>query len=330
MSNRLYEFHMDFSLGKPECAKEYNSLRYKISEDWNITALQNYLSTAYVIVNDHARGEDINIFSKGGYRIFNTGLEKNLHAIYCVGKEKQKDSGKFNFKGFFTEKEIKETLEIENCDFSKLQPPKEILKRELINSPAPQDIIPPSKNFIKDDAKKRLRWICENCCLESISNNRCRIIDPIDKGEAAPRFYDWMHLIIDNCNRLPLTLLKETIYEGLYENYNNKYQIQCDILANWINQKRNTHEVIKQILEKAIKYSENIHKIHNYMIVPFYYIEKSCLNYALPLYLEYKEKPDCAVIFNAKGEIHTILHIDQIRLNARIIGLDVHRFKWLS
>ena len=63
MSNRLYEFHMDFSLRKPECAKEYNSLRYKISEDWNISALQNYLSTAYVIVNDHARDEDINIFS---------------------------------------------------------------------------------------------------------------------------------------------------------------------------------------------------------------------------------------------------------------------------
>lgn len=323
--SRMQEFERVFSLEKPNSALVYDSLIYLLHEErkgsWSITTIKNYLSIAYLVAYDKSGILTLNRklqMQEDSFLLFNTGLETNHQPLYCIGKAPNDDS-KAIFLGFYTKTQIVEEYQLKDGDFEKLRSPKEFLAQELIDF-SKKEIELPKDNYCKSELRKRLDWIKNNCKI-----NDGKVENYTGKSYPEP-FCDWMHIILDNCDRLPKALLYEIVNKG---KYNNKYQIQYDILCNSLPSKGNkAYDVIKEIIERSINYSIQLSKVDYDMIVPYYYAQKSEINYAMPLYLEHKEKPDCALVFDQKGKVHTLLTIEQLSLNIKVIAPN-RFYKWL-
>lgn len=317
------EFGKAFSLGKPFSASVYDELIYTLHEErtasWSIDTINNYLSVAYLVVSDSLSKKGG--LQRGDYLLFNTGLESNFEYLYCIAKSSNR-TGKVDFCGFLTQKDIISNYQLTEDDFSDLKSPKECLATGLMDFSEVQ-IQWPEDNYCESELETRFCWILNNCV--TLVEGK-----PIVEDYKGPleSFHDWMHIIIDNCDRLPMSLLKSIIYKGEFNRYNNKYQIQYDILCNCLYLKRNVYKYLKKILEKAGESSIQFSKVDSDMIAPYYYPEEGLINYAMPLYLGHDSKPDCAFVFDQKGKIHTLLTMEQLRLNVKVIA-PTKQYKWL-
>ena len=341
-NKRINEFEGAFSLKKPDSALAYDKLIYTLREErtgaWDISAIKNYLSVAYCVVVDKstsslACGKKDSGLYRGRYYLFNTGLETNHQPLYCTGLEtnhqplycigEAQESGVAKFLDFCTKREIVENYKLENDAFHNLKSPKELLSSDpdLKDFSNGQRINFPEDNYCDSDLQDRLYWLKAKIEKNKQSNT----------GECKD-FKGWLHIILDNCDRLPMSILREITdvnygYNNKDKNYN--YKIQYDILSHKdMDVVKGRLETAKGILEAAKEYSYQLAGVENDMIVPYYYPEGYCINYAMPLYLRHNEKPDCALVFDKEGVVHTLLTMSQLRLNIKIMGLGRH-YKWL-
>ena len=73
-------------------------------------------------------------------------------------------------------------------------------------------------------------------------------------------------------------------------------------------QDQNCNEICKSvynIIIRAVEYSKDMCRYRN-LVAPYYYIESRFVNkiqFMLPLFLEYDDEPDCAVLFDSDGNI---------------------------
>ena len=341
-NNRMNDFETAFSLKKPDSALAYDKLIYTLREErtgaWDISGIKNYLSVAYCVVKDKSTNslprdiiehlvshlgldkstnslprdrKDSGLY-RGDYYLFNTGLETNHQPLYCIGEAQE--SGVSKFLGFCTKREIMENYKLKDDAFLNLKSPKELLSSDpnLKDFSKGQRINFPEDNYCDSDLQDRFYWVEAKIGIKNQPNT----------GKYK-EFKGWMHIVLDNCDRLPISILKEIIDV----NYNNKdinynYKIQYDILKN------KAIDIVKGILELAKEHSYQLASVENDMIVPYYYVKGSCINYAMPLYLRHNEKPDCALVFDKDGLVHTLLTMNQLRLNIKIMGLGRH-YKWL-
>ena len=49
----------------------------------------------------------------------------------------------------------------------------------------------------------------------------------------------------------------------------------------------------------------------------------------LPLFLEHLEKPDCALVFDKDGNAKTLINMDEVYTDLRLIGR-IDAYSWLS
>ena len=307
-NNRMNDFETAFSLKKPDSALAYDKLIYTLREErtgaWNISAIKNYLSVAYCVVKDKSTNSLLCDRK--------TGLETNHQPLYCIGEAQE--SGVAKFLDFCTKREIMKNYQLEDDAFSDLKSPKELLSSDpdLKDFSKGQRINFPEDNYCDSDLQDRFDYVGAKIGRNNQSNT----------GKYK-EFKGWMHIILDHCDRLPISILREIIdvnYNNKDKNYN--YRIQYDILNN------KAMDAVKGILELAKEHSYQLASVENDMIVPFYYVEGTCINYAMPLYLSHNEKPDCALVFDKDGLVHTLLTMSQLRLNIKIMGLG-RRYKWL-
>ena len=361
------QFKKDFSLTESHKSLEaYYSLLYRLTPEihkkWTIKSLDQYIEKFYRILKDNPpqqgnkemlKSEYVHIDKdlyescdkETTYVGFNTGLaDKSYKTIYCFGEVVDKDKDQYVFIGFFSETDFPEKKI--NPNFVKGIKNIDILFKNGINSALKdmKDIkLPPEPSWddANDDWKKccekrkrlldgtttpKIRWdVCGKDKREKQENIEKYIRDH-GKGE---KLSGWAHFIIDGADNLPTPILQWLLNVSNPAYVKWKYDIQYNML-----QDQNCNEICKSvynIIIRAVEYSKDMCRYRN-LVAPYYYIESRFVNkiqFMLPLFLEYDDEPDCAVLFDSDGNIHTLLNMDEVHTDLRILGkLDAYR--WLS
>lgn len=150
--------------------------------------------------------------------------------------------------------------------------------------------------------------------------------------------YSWrcFHLIIDGSDNLPKHFLQYMLGERYLDGYLKTYdedEYEIAIKKAMLNHsdRNKICECIYDMLYDAVEYSLKLSKQIN-LIAPYYYIkskDNNKIDFMLPLFWEYSEKPNCALLFNKEGKVKTLINMDEVYTDLRLIGrLDA--YNWLS
>lgn len=333
---------------------------------WTLRSLMHYIDMVYKVtqqispVSKDRHPRIIDSDKDEHYEFFNTGLvDKFYNDIYCFGEMKE---GKTIFMGFWTKSEMQKHLpyekfrEIEKILDLTCKPIIEVYQKKIyeaelaITKNCTKPIFPQKfdrffweiyckvrKSVLDDNLKdyneEYRRFQAE---YETLIENMC------DKGRECPESpnykgdYSWrcFHLIIDGSDNLPKHILQYLLGKQYLDNYLNTYEEYSFAIKYALIEHDNRYEICKCIydmLYDAVEYSFKLSKQHN-LIAPYYYIKSkddNKIDFMLPLFLEYSEKPDCALLFNKEGEVKTLINMDEVYTDLRLIGrLDA--YNWLS
>lgn len=84
------------------------------------------------------------------------------------------------------------------------------------------------------------------------------------------------------------------------------------------------------MVKDAKTYAEKLSKTYN-LIAPYYYIQgddDNKIGFILPLYLEHLDKPDSALLFDSKGIVRTMINMNEVYIDLRLIGR-IDAYSWL-
>lgn len=212
---------------------------------------------------------------------------------------------------------------------------REILEEKRIDKEKKSPICAVTKYY-----SNKLQGISEE--LEEIKKGKKRLIEKIrneSKDIECKKDYSWrcFHLIIDGSDNIPMPILHYMLtnlgkrLKEIDENDTEciKFLIQYAILdIGKDDTVINICSCIYDMLKEAMSYSLKLNKQLN-MIAPYYFIKEKNICFMLPLFLEHLEKPDCALIFNEEGEIKTLINMDEVYTDLRLIGR-IDAYSWLS
>lgn len=353
---------------KWESFSAFNALLYKLGPEihkyWTLYSLQCYVEKIYQVAlqliggyQQPCMGED------NGYRCFNTGLtDKYNEDIYCFGKE-ETVGGKVKtvFKGFWTSTDLSEQS-IDKGIISKCKSVNVIFQKLINNvrkSIIDEDfklILPENfdEDFLNIYCEVRKESLMNGRELDGDDERKCfqakyeelietRCLEEKDCPEYAYYKDDisWrcFHLIIDGSDNLPKSILRyilgefqgwstEMEYLSKEEREKCRRQIQSEIVCG-----KNTLAICKciyQMVKDAKTYAEKLSKTYN-LIAPYYYIQgddDNKIGFILPLYLEHLDKPDSALLFDSKGIVRTMINMNEVYIDLRLIGR-IDAYSWL-
>ena len=135
--------------------------------------------------------------------------------------------------------------------------------------------------------------------------------------------YNWNH-IIDHCDRLPLTFLRDNAPAPNRFNFDDKHdKAFYDNLARAIKADQRWYNSIKNRILDAIDYALKRVRWNFKTAIPIYYPGQKQISLLLPLLLTAENKIDVALVLEATESgayiAHTILTLDMAYTNARLI-----------
>lgn len=345
-----------------------NKLAPETHRKWTLDSLDQYIDKVYKVaqqISPESKNSHTCISSDKDdhYEFFNTGLvDKFYNDIYCFGEIKK---GKTVFKGFWTKSEMQEQLQKEQLPNEKIEEIEKILdstcrpiievyqeniyEAELaITKNCTKPIFPRKfdrsffdmycevrKSVLDDDLDYNEEYRRFQSKYETLIEDMCKEGRECPESPNYKGDYSWrcFHLIIDGSDNLPKHFLQYLLGKQYLDGYLNTYEYEIAIKYAMLNHKNRNEicECIYDMLNDAVEYSFKLSKQHN-LIAPYYYIKSkddNKIDFMLPLFLENSEKPDCALLFNKDGEVKTLLNMDEVYTDLRLIGrLDA--YNWLS
>ncbi len=363
-SEKKVQFIDRFSLKKRyESFPVFNNLLYKLAPEihrkWTLKSLVHYINKVYEVAESLYKAglPCISYAMEDKYIFFNTGLvDKYYNDIYCWGFISEQNGNEIvMFKGFWTKHDLQEQQKLSLIGTEVLNSCKsvtEILQKktyEAENKRIKNNIEPSfPENFDEDFfqkycnvRKKSLEEQDEDKLFQKEYEDLVEIM--CEDGKDVPgcssykEDYTWrcFHLIIDGSDNIPISILKylltrlsnklTTLNE---DDIKNRQKIIQDTIFELKGNMIGFCRCIYNMLKEAMLYSLKLSRQSN-LIAPYYYIKNEDICFMLPLFLEHLEKPDCALIFNGKGEIKTLVNMEEVYTDLRLIGrLDA--YSWLS
>lgn len=354
-----------FSLKKQyESFPVFNNLLYKLAPEihkrWTLKSLVHYISKVYEVANDLMdKGLPcLPYTSDGKYIFFNTGLvDKYYNDIYCWGLiPKQKEKEIVMFKGFWTKHDLQKQQELSSIGTEVLNSCKsvtEILQKKThkaeydriknnIEPSFPEEF---NEDFFKmycDVREKHLEEQVEGQLFQKEYEDLIEVMceegkDDIPECSRYKKDYTWrcFHLIIDGSDNIPISILKYmltrlnnkliTLNE---DDTKNRQKIIQDTIFELKGNMIGFCRCMYNMLKEAMLYSLKLSRQSN-LIAPYYYIKNKDICFMLPLFLEHLEKPDCALVFDKDGNAKTLINMDEVYTDLRLIGR-IDAYSWLS